>query len=73
MDGVITKHINESDRYLRAVEVPTIDEKLCDNAYKAYGGVTDRMFCAGYYEQGGKDGECSMIDLLTTNHELFSI
>lgn len=51
-----TKHVDESDKYLRAVEVPTINQNLCNKAYEAYGGVTDRMFCAGFYEQGGKDG-----------------
>lgn len=58
-----TKNISESERYLRAVEVPMVDQQLCDKAYKNYGDITDRMFCAGYYEEGGKDGSYSICEL----------
>lgn len=52
----LTKNFTESNKYLRAVEVPKFDQDLCN---KAYGGiVTSRMFCAGY-EKGGKDCKCT--------------
>lgn len=41
-------------RYLHAVEVPTVDQELCNEVYE--GDVTERMFCAGFYGEGGKDG-----------------
>lgn len=43
-------------RYLHAVEVPKVDQDLCNGIYE--GLVTDRMFCAGFYEEGGKDSKC---------------
>lgn len=52
----VTHNWAESTRYLRAVEVPTVDQQLCNQVYE--GKVTERMFCAGLYEDGGKDGEC---------------
>lgn len=51
-----TQNQSESSRYLRAVEVPKVDQDLCNKAYS--GRVTPRMFCAGLYEVGGKDGKC---------------
>lgn len=51
-----TQNNSESSRYLRAVEVPTVNQEVCHKAYQVYGGVTDRMFCAGNYKNGGKDG-----------------
>lgn len=50
----VTQNQSESSRYLRAVEVPKVDQKLCNKAYN--GKITPRMFCAGLYEVGGKDG-----------------
>lgn len=50
-----TQNSSESSRYLRAVEVPIVDQELCNKAYS--GRITPRMFCAGLYEQGGKDGK----------------
>lgn len=51
-----TQNQSESSRYLRAVEVPKVDQDLCNKAYS--GRVTPRMFCAGLYEVGGKYGKC---------------
>lgn len=50
-----TQNSSESSRYLRAVEVPIVNQELCNEAYN--GRITPRMFCAGLYEQGGKDGK----------------
>lgn len=52
----LTRNSTITNRYLRAVEVPRVDQELCNKAYK--GKITSRMFCAGYYEEGGKDCEC---------------
>lgn len=50
-----TNNGNESNQKLRAVEVPIVDHELCN---KAYGGrITARMICAGFYDEGGKDGK----------------
>lgn len=50
-----TRNGSEPTRYLRAVAVPKVDQKLCRKAYPFR--ITPRMFCAGYYDEGGKDGE----------------
>ncbi|XP_050078327.1 trypsin-1-like [Anopheles maculipalpis] len=49
-----TQNIAESNATLRAVNVPTINQQECDKSYERFGGVTDRMLCAGY-QQGEKD------------------
>ncbi|KFB42844.1 trypsin [Anopheles sinensis] len=49
-----TQSASESNEVLRAANVPTVNQKECDEAYESFGGVTDRMLCAGY-KQGGKD------------------
>lgn len=49
-----TLNNSESDRYLRAVEIPTVDHDLCNEIYE--GLVTSTMLCAGYVEEGGKNG-----------------
>ncbi|XP_053664303.1 trypsin-1-like [Anopheles marshallii] len=50
-----TMNANESHAVLRAVKVPTINQEDCNDTYlKKFGGITDRMLCAGY-QQGGKD------------------
>ncbi|XP_049301690.1 trypsin-1-like [Anopheles funestus] len=49
-----TQSTAESNAVLRAANVPTVSQKECDHAYQQFGGVTDRMLCAGY-QQGGKD------------------
>lgn len=49
-----TKNPNESSDVLRAVQVPKVNQKVCQEAYTNFGDVTDRMICAGY-TQGGKD------------------
>ncbi|XP_062699406.1 trypsin 5G1-like [Aedes albopictus] len=49
-----TQNPSESTAVLRAANVPAVSQEECDKAYTYYGGVTDRMVCAGYKE-GGKD------------------
>jgi len=39
---------------LRAVKVGIISREECDNAYAAFGGITENMICAGV-PGGGKD------------------
>ncbi|GAB0095144.1 trypsin [Sergentomyia squamirostris] len=47
-----TQNANESNKFLRGVEVVKINQNLCNQAYS--GDITDRMVCAGFME-GGKD------------------
>lgn len=54
----VTKNRTEPTRYLRAVEVPTVDQDVCNEVYE--GKVTLRMFCAAEKE-GGKDCKCSIL------------
>ncbi|XP_055596184.1 trypsin 5G1-like [Uranotaenia lowii] len=49
-----TQNWSDNRRILRAANVPSVNQKECDQAYSVYGGITDRMICAGY-EKGGKD------------------
>lgn len=49
-----TQSSNESNAWLRSAKVPAVNQEKCSQAYKDFGGVTERMICAGY-EQGGKD------------------
>uniref|UniRef100_A0A182T724 trypsin n=1 Tax=Anopheles maculatus TaxID=74869 RepID=A0A182T724_9DIPT len=49
-----TQSATESNAVLRAANVPTVNQKECDNAYSTFDGITDQMLCAGYH-QGGKD------------------
>ncbi|XP_073844301.1 trypsin 5G1-like [Musca autumnalis] len=49
-----TQNSSESNRVLRAVHVPTVNQDVCEQAYRGFGEITDRMVCAGYTE-GGKD------------------
>ncbi|XP_075152609.1 trypsin-1-like [Haematobia irritans] len=49
-----TQNILESREWLRQTEVPIFNQEECSDKYKKYGGVTERMICAGYPE-GGKD------------------
>nr|XP_014103103.1 trypsin-1 isoform X1 [Bactrocera oleae] len=49
-----TQNASESRQWLRQAEVPLFNHELCSEKYKQFGGVTDRMLCAGYLE-GGKD------------------
>lgn len=50
-----TRNVSEPTRYLRAVEVPTVETNVCERAYRRL--ITSRMFCAGFVDEGGKDGE----------------
>uniref|UniRef100_U5EZ49 trypsin n=1 Tax=Corethrella appendiculata TaxID=1370023 RepID=U5EZ49_9DIPT len=49
-----TQSALESNIVLRAAMVPSVNQEDCSEAYAEFGGVTDRMICAGYTE-GGKD------------------
>lgn len=49
-----TQSITQSRDKLRAAYVPSYNQAQCNKAYNMYGGVTDRMICAGF-QQGGKD------------------
>ncbi|XP_055386113.1 trypsin-1 [Condylostylus longicornis] len=49
-----TQNEVEKRNWLREAEVPVFNQELCFEKYKDYGGVTERMLCAGYIE-GGKD------------------
>ncbi|XP_031638810.1 polyserase-2-like [Contarinia nasturtii] len=50
-----THNSSESRLQLRGAEVPLVNQKKCHIAYARYGGVSPRMICAGFYENGGKD------------------
>ncbi|XP_055907479.1 trypsin-1-like [Eupeodes corollae] len=49
-----TQNSQESRLHLRAASVPKTNQEKCNSSYARYGGVTDRMLCAGL-EKGGKD------------------
>ncbi|XP_055546698.1 trypsin-1-like [Wyeomyia smithii] len=49
-----TQNVNESRQNLRSARVPVVNQQDCNRSYSLYGGVTDRMICAGLQE-GGKD------------------
>ncbi|EDS28652.1 trypsin-1 [Culex quinquefasciatus] len=49
-----TQSTSESQVLLRAAYVPTFNQNGCNSAYSVYGGVTDRMICAGF-AAGGRD------------------
>ncbi|XP_017966795.2 trypsin-1-like [Drosophila navojoa] len=49
-----TRNTEESDEFLRQVQVPLVNQEECNKKYNRYNGVTDSMICAGYPE-GGKD------------------
>ncbi|XP_061400074.1 trypsin-1-like [Musca vetustissima] len=49
-----TQNATESRDWLRLAEVPIFNQEQCSDKYRKFGGVTERMICAGYIE-GGKD------------------
>lgn len=49
------KNALESNAYLRAAIVPTVNQQKCNDAYYDFGGITERMICAGLLPDGGKD------------------
>ncbi|CAG9827556.1 unnamed protein product [Diabrotica balteata] len=51
--GRLGEHLPASHQ-LQVVMLPVISTETCAEYYPS-GWVTRRMFCAGYYEQGGKD------------------
>jgi len=50
-----TQSSDEPRDRLRAAIVPTVNQDICSDAYTDFGGVTDRMICAGVLPDGGKD------------------
>lgn len=69
-----TQNPLESGAILREAQVPKVSHDDCNKAYSSYGGITDRMICAGYQE-GGKDA-CqgdSGGPLFTTNGTLVGV
>lgn len=50
-----TTQSSEPNSILHGAEVPIINQQVCANAYRHTGTITDRMLCAGLFEQGGKD------------------
>lgn len=53
-----TRNSTDSKKLLRGVDVPLVQQKLCNDAYN--GTITSRMICAGDYDNGGRD--CKFID-----------
>lgn len=49
-----TQNVLEPRGWLRQVQVPLVNQQECSGRYSKYGGVTDRMICAGYMN-GRKD------------------
>uniref|UniRef100_A0A1B0FQA8 Peptidase S1 domain-containing protein n=1 Tax=Glossina morsitans morsitans TaxID=37546 RepID=A0A1B0FQA8_GLOMM len=49
-----TQNSSESPQWLRSAEVPLFNQEMCSVKYKRFGGITNRMICAGY-GKGGKD------------------
>lgn len=49
-----TQNPFEPRAWLRQTEVPIFNREECFKKYEKFGGVTERMICAGYIE-GGKD------------------
>lgn len=43
-----TQNTQESREKLRAAYVPSVNQDECKNAYGNFGGISDRMICAGY-------------------------
>lgn len=43
----LTKNFSESNKILRGVIIPIINQTRCDNIYKYDGGITKQMVCAG--------------------------
>lgn len=51
-----TQNVQESREKLRAAIVPSVNQEDCNKAYQSYGGITDRMICAGF--QRGQVDAC---------------
>ena len=52
--GALKEGGNKLPKRLQYVGVPMISSQTCNDAYAAYGGITENMICAGF-DQGGKD------------------
>lgn len=57
--GTLQQGAREIPDQLQAVNIQTIDQELCREAYRKGNGtrpdITDNMFCAGLYGVGGRD------------------
>lgn len=60
-----TRNISESTDLLRGVQVPIVDQKICNAAYE--GKITPRMMCAGH-KNGGKDCKSMQFFFVTQLH-----
>lgn len=47
-----TQSSSESRTFLRAVIIPSVNQQECQTAYSSFGGITPRMFCAGFKNGG---------------------
>lgn len=43
-----TQNVEESREKLRAAFVPSVNQTKCIESYENFGGITDRMICAGF-------------------------
>jgi trypsin len=59
-----TQSIFEPSNILRAVAVPVVNQEQCNDDYAEFGGVTDRMLCAGF-RAGGRDA-CQVSETLSS-------
>lgn len=57
-----TQNIIELNIQLCGAYVPIFNQNHCNESYREFGGITTRMLCAGYYEEGGKDCELNVND-----------
>lgn len=54
----LTENPDESRDILRAVKVTVVSQEQCIEAYSGMPlKITPRMICAGFYDEGGKDGK----------------
>lgn len=61
-----TQSSQESNKVLRSATVPKFNQKECNEAYTSYGGITDRMICAGF-SKGGVDACQGNFDFIERN------
>lgn len=43
-----TQNTQESREKLRGAYVPSVNQEKCQSSYSNFGGITDRMLCAGF-------------------------
>lgn len=61
-----TQSSSESREVLRGAFVPSFNQDQCNEAYGMYGGITERMICAGY--QKGQVDACQGLFLKNKYH-----